>query len=163
MFDALSLATRTVPTGDKIARLVEKTLTLGEDFAGVGLVFCDHATAVPNVPIYRDKISMYPSDDVCSVIADRSRLSNPQHDGFDLLTADWTIIELGVFLAPPITARTTLDECRRGSRHIAAALTSLLPTVHACVTISRQDRLVSCFREGDCIVSFRSLASRVHQ
>ena len=153
MFDSLHDVQPDEITRSMLSRLIDNVRALDDDFAGLGLVICKDQSAVSHLRMYPCLSTRTRSQDICSDIAGRFRLSNPQHDGFDLITPSWNFIERGVFLAPPISDDIRFGKRLHGSRHVTAILTSRLPGVNSCITISGYDGVLSVFQEGDCIVS----------
>lgn len=149
------VSSRDCVTDEYLARLVARVVAMGTDFAGLGLIFCDDLEAVPHLPLYPD-LRLVPQANVFDLIADCARLSNPRHDGFQLLTPEWDILMMGTFIAPPLDGGVVANARSHGSRFVAAALTSRLPGVQCCITISRQSRTAYRFKNG----SHEEVASR---
>lgn len=123
---------------------------VGNDFSGMGLVFCEDKSAVPHVPLYTGLLAP-PGVDACSFLVGLSTHSNPYHDGFHLLTPGWKLLAPGVFLAPPVTPDPVHNPENHGSRWVAALLTSRLPGVLACLTIIRAEGYATLFHAGKAL------------
>jgi hypothetical protein len=147
MSDALRWAVSDIASDPRLERLLAGAYRHGENFSGLGLVFCETDEAVPHVPIYSEP-AWRPSSDVCTLLVDRSSFSNARHDGFHLLKPNWDPLALGVFLAPPLPREPIENPGNHGCRWITASLISRLPGVIACLTILRVERHVTLFVEG---------------
>jgi hypothetical protein len=114
------------------------------DFTGLGLIFYASPLALPAVPLAADVSSLrLPA---CGPVQSArllrkiSRARSPFHDGFHLVDAHTLCItHVSQFVSPPLPDQTHTIAHRQsiGARFMAAYLGSLLPTVAAAATLSK--------------------------
>jgi len=131
----------------RVGTLTRRAARLGSDFSGLGLVFCEGNDVIPHIPIYGDAVFERLPDPVSTIMA-FSRKDEARHDGFHILDPNWRPICLGAFLSPPLPAGPVVNPHNRGSRWLAACLTSRDPRVLACLTIGQTDKSASLFVNG---------------
>lgn len=120
---------------------------MGDCFSGLGLVFCDRKNVVPHTRIYYER-TFEICEDPISTILDRSHKDHDHHDGFHILDLNWTPIGLSTFLAPPLPRQPIPNLTNRGSRWLAALLTSRSANVLACLTIGQKGKFATLFVNG---------------
>ena len=89
-----------------------------------------------------------PDDDVVAAICDSSMLSKP-HDGFHILSPEWTLTHTNQYIAPPLPPDFQLvgGLAGFGARHMTALLASRLPMV-ACAGVLNTAKRVLIFADG---------------
>ncbi|MEM1301535.1 MAG: hypothetical protein AAGH17_03050 [Pseudomonadota bacterium] len=143
----------------RIHKLVSGAVKLGADFSGIGLVFCNRGNVVPHMRIYTDVADDRALDPV-SLILSRSHKDNDHHDGFHILDPDWSPICLSAFLSPDLASHPLANPYNRGSRWLAARLTSRSPKVLACFTIGHAGKFPTLFIDGQVEHVWRDQAAK---
>lgn len=108
---------------------------------------CRDASALPRWPLAGAK---HPpeDDDIVAAICDASMLSKP-HDGFHILSPEWTLTHTNQYIAPPVPRNFQLVDGRAGfgARHLSALLASRLPTVICAGVLNTAERIL-IFADG---------------
>ena len=128
--------------------LVEVYRSMPEsEFGGVGLLVCRDAATLPRWPLTGAERPL-PDGDVVAAICNSSMLSRP-HDGFHILSPDWTLTHTNQYIAPPVPPDFELVGGRPGfgARHLSALLASRLPTV-ICAGVLNTAKRILVFADG---------------
>ena len=117
------------------------------EFGGVGLLVCRDASALPRWPLSGAKCPP-PDGDVVAAICDSSMLSKP-HDGFHILSPEWTLTHTNQYIAPPVPPDFQVVGGRAGfgARHMTALPASRLPTV-ICAGVLNTAKRALIFADG---------------
>lgn len=117
------------------------------EFGGVGLLVCRDAAALPRWPL-AGATRPLANDDVVAAICNSSMLSKP-HDGFHILSPEWTLTHTNQYIAPPVPRDFQLVDGRAGfgARHLSALLASRLPTV-ICAGVLNSAKRILIFADG---------------
>lgn len=123
------------------------------EFCGVGLLVCSDPSALPRLPLTGARCPQ-PGTDVVAAICGAS-MRCYAHDGFHILSPDWTLTHTNQYIAPPVA-----PECRPvvrrpgfGARHMSASLVSRLPEVICAGVLSTRKRIL-IFSDGEILVEF---------
>ena len=117
------------------------------EFCGVGLILYSDIAPLPIAPLC-DGTGPLDAATLVNGISNASRLSEPCHDGFHLVSSDWRLTHIHQYFAPPLP-RDFLIEGKPGfgARHASALLGSLLPAVICTGVLGAGDSLV-VFQDG---------------
>jgi len=119
----------------------------GTGFSGIGLLACDTPERIPLFPI---RLPDQPPSgiDLIDFLAAISETSSEYHDGFHVISTDWTLLRIAQYFSPPIAINTTIDRSKRfGGRYLAALFGSALPDVRI-VGIASSDFGIAIFERG---------------
>lgn len=103
----------------------------GVDFSGMGVIVCDAPERLPLFPIRRPMAGAI-DDDLVDRLAAVSLMQSEFHDGFHVLSSEWTLTLVSQYFSPPILDDVDVDRSKRfGGRYLAALFGSALPFVRA--------------------------------
>lgn len=124
----------------------------GNIFTGVGVVLCNSLEYLPFLEIGRDS-KITSEIDAISAIIEGSLATNANHDGFNILSEDFSLLYRNVFISPPITSDIKLDNKQGGgARYVAAMLTSKVEGIVLTAVISNSYGIV-IFKDGKIVNS----------
>ena len=123
------------------------------EFGGVGLLVCRDASVLPRWPLAGAERPLA-DHDIVAAICDASMLSKP-HDGFHILSPDWTLTHTNQYIAPPVPPDLQLvnGQAGFGARHLSALLASRLPTV-ICAGVLNTAKRILIFADGGVSAEF---------
>lgn len=123
------------------------------DFCGVGLLLCSDPSALPRLPLAGAQ-SPQSGIDVIAAIC-RASLRSNAHDGFHLLSPDWTLTHTNQYIAPPVPPdwRPVVERPEFGARHMSALLASWLPEVICAGVLSTRAKVL-VFADGGLCAEF---------
>lgn len=119
------------------------------DFCGFGVIVYSDLSQLPVFPLCHRSSEM----ELVSLgeqIAKVSRLSEPCHDGFQLVTQDWQLTHRNQYFAPPIDSKISADCLPSkdiGARYLSALFGSKISGVICIGIVSERDGLV-IFKDG---------------
>lgn len=115
-------------------RAVESCIT--SDFTGLGIIVWDGVAALPICALTEGQLT-YPNATLASNLAELGERESPVHDGFHVVTRDFSLIASGMYFSPPIVPGVDWDRARGyGGRYVAALFGSFLPGVIATGVLS---------------------------
>lgn len=104
----------------------------GQDFSGIGIIVHSRGASLPVFPLRIDAAPPA-SSDVEQSLANIASNKSDLHDGFHLLSIDWTITSVAQYFSPPILADAKINWARKfGGRYLAAQFGSAIPGVELC-------------------------------
>lgn len=117
------------------------------EFCGVGLILYSDVASLPIAPLCPGT-NPPEAATLEDGISNASRLSDPCHDGFHLVSDDWRLTHTNQYFAPPLPCDFLIEgKPGFGARHASALLGSLLPAVICTGVLSAGDSLV-VFQDG---------------
>ena len=117
------------------------------EFCGVGLILYDDISHLPILSLCQGTGRVRDASLVDGV-SNASRLINPCHDGFHLISRDWRLTHTNQYFAPPIPPEIDVGGAYGfGARHASGLLGSFLPSV-ICVGVLTTRDLLLVFRKG---------------
>ena len=123
------------------------------DFCGVGLLVCSDPSALPRLPL-AGALEPQPGADVVAAIC-RASMRSSAHDGFHVLSPDWTLTHTNQYIAPPVPPdlRPVVGRPDFGARHMSALLASRLPEVICAGVLNTRNRVL-IFTDGGLCAEF---------
>ena len=118
------------------------------EFCGVGLLVCSDVSAVPMCPL-GGEADIGDSSDIVRAICNASTRSNPNHDGFHILSPDLHLTHTNQYIAPPLSPGFVAPDAMPGfgARHMSALLASLLKPVSCAAVLNTQEEIL-VFADG---------------
>ncbi|MEZ8201233.1 hypothetical protein [Vibrio splendidus] len=119
-------------------------------FTGVGIIVCDSLDELSFLPMNAySKVDS--QDNVISKIVEGSLATNVNHDGFNLLAHDFSLLYTNVFVSPPIVDNIDIDLNRGyGARYVTAALASKVKGIAMTAVVSISYGIV-IFKDGKVV------------
>jgi len=114
-----------------------------EDFCGVGVVVSADLERLPIASLCTE--ANFPAQqDLAEQIAECSLYSRPCHDGFQILSEQWQLVQRNQYFAPFPAAecRELIGSVNVGSRHMAARFGSLIDGVMCTGLLSKREGIV---------------------
>jgi len=109
----------------------------GANFSGLGLLVCDAPETLPIVPL-RPASSPPHGLSLVDSLVDISRPDSEYHDGFHIVSSDWTLSRVAQYFSPPIVNDAVVDQSKVfGGRYMAALFGSSIPDVQLSGIVSR--------------------------
>lgn len=114
-----------------------------EDFCGVGIVVSADLIRLPIASLCTDA-SLPAQQDLAEQIAECSLYSRPCHDGFQIVSEQWQLVQRNQYFAPFPAAecRELIGRVNVGSRYMAARFGSLIEGVVCTGLLSERDGIV---------------------
>ncbi|MBT41596.1 MAG: hypothetical protein CMF12_03630 [Idiomarina sp.] len=114
-----------------------------EEFCGVGVVVSRDIQLLPIASLCTDA-SLPAQQDLVEQIAECSLRSRSCHDGFQILSDKWQLIQRNQYFAPfpPADFRELIGSVNVGSRHMAARFGSLIESVVCTGLLSERDGVI---------------------
>ena len=118
------------------------------EFCGVGILVCSDASALPMCPLGGEEDVGDPND-IVRAICNASMRSNPNHDGFHVLSSDLHLTHTNQYIAPPLSPGFVAPDGIPGfgARHMSALLASRLEPVACAAVLNTQDEIL-VFADG---------------
>lgn len=122
----------------------------GNIFTGVGVIVCDSLDELSFLPMnVCSKADQ--KENVISKIIEGSLATNLNHDGFNILANDFSLLYTNVFVSPPIVNDVEIDLSRGfGARYITAALASKVKGVAMSAVVSNSYGII-IFKNGKVV------------
>ncbi|WP_419812562.1 diadenylate cyclase [Bacterioplanoides sp.] len=122
----------------------------GNTFTGTGIVIYESLDELPLFFMSADS-EVNDNEDVYSIILESSLATNPNHDGFNMITSDFKITHRNVYFAPPISTDVVFDSSKGyGTRYVAALMGSTIQGVLLTAVVSNSYGIV-IFEHGKAI------------
>lgn len=114
-----------------------------EDFCGVGVVVSSDLERLPIASLCTDA-SFPAQQDLAEQIAECSLYSRFCHDGFQIVSEQWQLVQRNQYFAPfPVAeCRELIGSVNVGSRYMAARFGSLIEGVACTGLLSERDGIV---------------------
>lgn len=122
----------------------------GNKFTGTGLVVYE---SLDNLPLFlmSESSTVEENADLYATILESSLATNPNHDGFNMVTNNFKITHRNVYFAPPIKKEVTFDNRKGyGTRYVAALMGSTIPGVSLTAVVSNSYGIV-IFENGKTV------------
>lgn len=127
--------------------LADVELAAGPNFSGIGLLICDAPESLPIISL-RDRLPLTSTEDVVATLAEISSVESEFHDGFHILTTDFSILKVAQYFSPPAKSGLAIDRSKPiGGRYLAAQFGSALPGVYLS-GIASEKLGIAVFRDG---------------
>ena len=126
-----------------------KAIIPDNEFCGTGVVLYSDISRLPVFSLCPINVQTK-GDTLVEMLVNVSLASNPCHDGFHLISHDWSLTHTNQYFAPPIPESIDINNLgneSRGARYVSALFGSLLPNVYCTGVISDRDGIV-IFMEG---------------
>jgi hypothetical protein len=136
---------------ERLKRLLEdaKALIPPDEFGGFGVILYSSLNSLPVLPMCGHDLNAE-VDNLPDAIARASKLSNPCHDGFHLVSQEGVLTHTNQYLAPPLN-RGALTEVKVdrpiGARYLSALLGSKVQGVF-CTGIVNASGILYVFEDG---------------
>ena len=106
----------------------------GADFSGIGLVVHEQGAKLPVFPLRQGVAPTASSEsDIEQFLATISSSKNDLHDGFHLVSTEWSLTAVSQYFSPPILPSPKINWSRKfGGRYLAAQFGSAVPGVKLC-------------------------------
>jgi DNA integrity scanning protein DisA with diadenylate cyclase activity len=137
---------------DRVLNLLRKLKreVPGNTFTGTGIVIYESLEELPLFFMSADS-EVDESKDLYSTILESSLATNPNHDGFNMVTSDFKITHRNVYFAPPINKDVTFENRNGyGTRYVAALMGSTIQGVLLTAVVSNSYGIV-IFENGKVI------------
>ncbi len=137
---------------DRVLNLLKKLKreVPGNTFTGTGLVIYESLDELPLFLMSSDSEVNY-NEDVYSTILESSLATNPNHDGFNMVTSDFKITHRNVYFAPPIRKDVIFNNRNGyGTRYVAALMASTIQGVLLTAVVSNSYGIV-IFERGRAV------------
>lgn len=115
----------------------------GEEFCGVGVVVSADLERLPIAPLCSDA-SFPAQQNLAEQIVECSLYSRPCHDGFQIVSEQWQLVQRNQYFAPfpSVQHRELIGSMNVGSRYVAARFGSLIEGVMCTGLLSERDGIV---------------------
>lgn len=122
----------------------------GNIFTGVGVIVCDSLDELSFLPMNACSQAER-NENVISKIIEGSLATNLNHDGFNILANDYSLLYTNVFISPPIVDDVEIDLSRGfGARYITAVLASKVKGVAMSAVVSNSYGII-IFEDGKVV------------
>lgn len=135
-----------------LLKVLEKVRTEvpGNIFTGVGVIVCDSLDRLPFLPM-SEGARISGKIDTVSKIVEGSLATNVNHDGFNILGRDMSLLYTNVFVSPPIVNDVDIDINKGfGARYMAAILASKVEGVALSAVVSNSYGII-IFKNGNVV------------
>ena len=119
-------------------------------FTGTGIVVYE---SLNNLPLFlmSEKSKIEDNADVYTTVLESSLATNPNHDGFNMVTSNFKITHRNVYFAPPIEREITFDNrSGYGTRYVAALMGSTISGVLLTAVVSNSYGII-IFKGGKVV------------
>ncbi|PCJ45351.1 MAG: hypothetical protein COA74_15875 [Gammaproteobacteria bacterium] len=119
-----------------------------DDFSGIGIVLYSEIKGIPIFPLHN--YSFEAEDDVLvSTFVEISKLSNPFHDGFHLISSSLKLTHTSQYFSPSIVPGIEVDRARVavGGRYMAALFGSCIQNILLTGIVTKSNGVV-IFKNG---------------
>lgn len=122
----------------------------GNMFTGAGVIVCNSLDNLPFLPM-SEGARVNSKIDTVSKIVEGSLATNVNHDGFNILGKDMSLLYTNVFVAPPIANDIDIDVTKGfGARYMAAILASKVEGVALSAVVSNSYGIIM-FKDGNVV------------